>query len=170
MSKVKVFEDNNKKKTREKVEGRGIGNPTEFVTAGKKGKLVKAEIGGIVTPAEFVTAGGKGKLAKTDVAKVSSMRRRKINKDLIASMDLDEMLEASKVIEMGLRGEKIPTVMSSKVRSYVRTVLRLNKKECTKSIAKKMQQDLTVKIIELNKETTNVAVAKKLYHELMNEQ
>lgn len=178
MSKVKVFVDDSKKKTREKVvkaEIEGIGNPAEFVTAGKKGKLaqtnvVKVEIEGIGNPTEFVTAIKKRKLAKTDVAKVSSMKRRKVANDLIASMDLDEMLEASKVIEMGLRGEKIPTVMSSKVRRYVRKVLILNKNDSTKSIAKKMQQDLTVKIIERNKETTNVAEAKKLYHALMNEQ
>ena len=109
----------------------------------------------------------------TEFAK--DMKKNKTIVDLgtgtgIIGILLTKKVEASKVIEMGLRGEKIPTVMSSKVRRYVRKVLILNKNDSTKSIAKKMQQDLTVKIIERNKETTNVAEAKKLYHALMNEQ
>lgn len=93
-----------------------------------------------------------------------------VTNELIASMDLDEMLEASKIIDMEFRGEKIPTIKSPRVRKYVRTVLLLNKELVTKSIAKKMQQDLIIKIVEKNKKTTNEAEAKRLYHELMEDE
>lgn len=71
---------------------------------------------------------------------------------------------------MGLRGEKIPTVKSSNVQKYVGTVLRLNKRAFTKPVAKKMQQDLTVKIVEKNKKTTNETEAKRLYQAFMDEE
>ena len=102
--------------------------------------------------------------------KATPVRRGKVTGRLIASMDLDEMLEASKIVEMGFRGEKIPTVKSPKVQKYVGAVLRLNKRASTKSVAKKMQQDLTVQIVEQNKKTTNAAEAKRLYQALMEEE
>lgn len=89
---------------------------------------------------------------------------------LIDSMDLDEMLEASKIVEMGFRGEKIPTVKSPKVQKYVGSVLQLNKRASTKSVTRQMQQDLTVQIVERNKKTTNAVEAKRLYHALMDEE
>lgn len=108
--------------------------------------------------------------AKAVAVKVTPMNRRKVIGRLIDSMDLDEMLEASKIVEMGLRGEKIPVVNSPKVQKYVRAVLRLNNKASTKSVAKKMQQDLTVQIVRRNKKTTNAAEAKRLYQALMKEE
>lgn len=107
---------------------------------------------------------------KTAVVKAPSVRRGKVTNRLIASMDLDEMLEASKIVDLGLRGEKIPTVKSPKVQKYVGAVLQLNKRASTKSVAKKMQQDLIVQIVERNKKTTNAAEAKRLYHALMEEE
>lgn len=114
---------------------------------------------------------------KTGAARVKAVsvktilaRRGNVTGRLIASMDLDEMLEASKILEMGFRGEKIPTVKSPKVQKYVGTVLQLNKRASTKWVAKKMQQDLTVQIVEQNKKTTNEAEAKRLYHALMEEE
>ena len=90
------------------------------------------------------------------------------NKKLIASMNLDEMLEASKIAEIGLRGEQIPTVINSpKVKNYVGRVLGLNKNVDTKPIAKRMQQNLTLQIVERNKKTTNALEARRLYHALM---
>ena len=56
---------------------------------------------------------------KAAVTKATPVRRGKVTGRLIASMDLDEMLEASKIVEMGFRGEKIPTVKSPKVQKYV---------------------------------------------------
>ncbi len=107
---------------------------------------------------------------KAAATKATPVRRGKVTGRLIASMDLDEMLEASKIVEMGFRGEKIPTVKSPKVQKYVGAVLRLNKRASTKSVAKKMQQDLTVQIVEQNKKTTNAAEAKRLYQALMEEE
>ena len=102
---------------------------------------------------------------KAVAVKATPVRRGKVTGRLIASMDLDEMLEASKIVEMGFRGEKIPTVKSRTL-----TVLQLNKRASTKSVAKKMQQDLTVQIVERNKKTTNAVEAKRLYHALMEEE
>lgn len=107
---------------------------------------------------------------KAVAVKATPIRRRKVTGRLIDSMDLDEMLEASKIIEMGFRGEKIPTVKSPEVQEYVGTVLQLNKRASTKSVAKKMQQVLNARIVELNKKTTNAVEAKRLYHKLMEEE
>lgn len=107
---------------------------------------------------------------KAVAVKATPIRKGQVSGRLIASMDLDEMLEASKIVEMGFRGEKIPTVKSSKVQKYVGTVLRLNKRASTKPVAKKMQQDLTVKIVEKNKKTTNETEAKRLYQAFMDEE
>lgn len=121
-------------------------------------------------PAEAIAE--KGIRTKTSPAKSTFVqrRRRATTDELIASMDLDEMLEASKIVELGFRGEKIPTIESAKVRKYVGEVLRLNKRVLTKAEAKKMQQDLSVKIVEQNKKTTDAIEAKRLYHALMKEQ
>lgn len=107
---------------------------------------------------------------KTVAVKATPIRKERITGSLITSMNLDEMLEASKVVEMGLRGERIPTVKSSKVQKYVGTVLRLNKRASTKPVAKKMQRNLTVQIVEKNKKTTNEAEAKRLYQAFMDEE
>lgn len=96
--------------------------------------------------------------------------RKAVAVNLIHSMDLDEMLEASKVVEMGLKGEKLPVVKSPKVQRYVGTVLRLNKRVSTKRMAKRMQQDLNVRIIDANRKTANVAKGRQLYHALMQEE
>lgn len=107
---------------------------------------------------------------KAVVVNATPVRRRKIISRLIASMDLDEMLEASKIVEMGFRGEKIPSIKSPKVQKYVEMVLQLNKGASTKSTAEKMQQALVVQIVQRNKKTTNAAEAKRLYHSLMREE
>lgn len=82
---------------------------------------------------------------KAVAVKATPIRKGQVSGRLIASMDLDEMLEASKIVEMGLRGEKIPTVKSSKVQKYVGTVLRLNKRASTKPVAKKCNRILQSK-------------------------
>ncbi len=88
---------------------------------------------------------------------------------LIASMNLDEMLEASQIVDMGIRGEKIPEVMSPKVRRYVWTAMRLNKRPAARPAVKQMQQHLTIQIIEENKKTTDAEEGKRLYLKLMDE-
>lgn len=119
----------------------------------------------------------RGVSLKTDIdpvkpvaVKASPVKRVKVPGSLITSMDLDEMLEASKLVEMGLKGEKIPTVKSPKVQKYVRTALQLNKSGSTKLIAQKMQQDLAVQIVRRNKQTTNAAKARRLYNVFMKEE
>lgn len=97
-------------------------------------------------------------------------RQHNFSAKLLESMDLDEMLEASKILELGLKGERIPIAKSYKVKKYVDKILRLNKRMSTKKIAKKMQQDLTVQIVRRNKNTTNAIEAKHLYKALMKEE
>lgn len=89
---------------------------------------------------------------------------------LVNKMDLDEMLEASKVVEMGIKGEKIPAVKSSKAQRYAGTILRLNRKNDTKPLAEKMMHDLNVHIIKVNKKTTDEVESRRLYRELMREE
>lgn len=89
---------------------------------------------------------------------------------LVNSMDLDEMLEASKVIEMGIKGEKIPAVKSSKAQRYAGTILRLNRRSDTKPMAEKMMHDLNMQIIRVNRKTTDAVESKRLYRELMAEE
>lgn len=80
------------------------------------------------------------------------------------------VVTTSKIAEMGLRGEKIPVVKSSKVRQYVGTVLKVNEKDSTRSEAREIQNDLVVQIVEKNKKTVNGSQAKYLYDKLMNDQ
>ena len=89
---------------------------------------------------------------------------------LINSMDLDEMLEASKVIEMGIKGEKIPVVKSLKAQKYAGTILQLNRRRNTKPMAEKMMHALNTRIIKENKRTTDAIESRRLYHELMAEE
>lgn len=103
-------------------------------------------------------------------AEPHSIRGKVATARLVNSMDLDEMLEASKVIEMGIKGEKIPSVKSSKAQRYARTILRLCRKSDTRPIAEKMMHDLNVRIIKVNKKTTDAAESKRLYHKLMAEE
>ncbi len=99
-----------------------------------------------------------------------SGRKRVATAKLIYSMDLDEMLEASKVIEMGIKGEKISKVKSSKAQIYARRTLNLNKKSDTKPLAKRMVHNLNARIIKENKKTTDEVESKRLYRELMAEE
>lgn len=90
-----------------------------------------------------------------------------VSNDLVASMNLDEMLEASSVVDKGLRGEKVTVTKSPKVRKYVGAVLQLNENGLTKKLAEEMQQDLTSQIVERNKKTADTVNARRLYRELM---
>lgn len=107
---------------------------------------------------------------KVLVTKPHSVRTKIATARLVNSMDLDEMLEASKVVEMGIKGEKIPKVKSSKAQKYAGTILQLNKKSDTKPMAEKMMHDLNVQIIRVNKKTTDVVESRRLYRELMAEE
>lgn len=137
--------------------------------SGVKSRKRKAGAGNIKStnvPAKAVDV--KATLAKTMPEKVVVVKVAMAR--LVDSMDLDEMLEASKVIEMGIKGEKIPAVKSSKAQRYAGTILRLNRKNNTKPMAEKMMHNLNVQIIKENKKTTNAAESKRLYRELMAEE
>lgn len=86
-------------------------------------------------------------------------------------MNLDEMLELSKVIEMKLRGEKISIVKSTKVQKYATEVSEV--KRCDRGIyivlIKKMQSKLAEGIIGTNRRTVSEEEGKRLYKELMEE-
>lgn len=99
----------------------------------------------------------------------ASNRFEKMSNALVASMSLDEMLEASKILDMGFKGETIPIAKSTKVKKYVGEVLQLNSNFLTRPTAKKMQQYLTAQIVEKNRETTDEEEAKRLYRAFMEE-
>ena len=112
-------------------------------------------------------AAKNGVVSEKSPAEKNLIKVAGVSNDLVASMNLDEMLEASAVIDMGLRGEKVPVVKSPKVRACVGEVLRLNENGLTKKVAEKMQQDLTIQIVERNKKTTDKVKARRLYREFM---
>lgn len=131
--------------------------------------MVKKSMGIGVDPLKTVAVKTGVTPIKSVSVKQSTVRKDTFTSRLIASMDFDEMLEASQIAEMGLRGEKTPVAQSPKVQKYVGTLLHLNERASTKSAAKKMQQDLNVQIIKRNKKTTNAAESKRLYRALMEE-
>lgn len=142
-------------------------------TKGRKRKVGVSNIQSVTLPTRPVaikTALSKAIPENMVIVKPHSVRRRVVAAQLINSMDLDEMLEASKVIEMGIKGERIPVVKSSKARRYAGTILQLNRRNDTKPIAEKMMHDLNVQIIKVNKKTTNAVESKRLYRELMTEE
>ncbi len=112
----------------------------------------------------------KGMKRKRIASKSHSVHKRNATARLVASMDLDEMLEASKVIEMGIKGEKIPPIRSSKAQRYAGMTLRSYRRDDTRPMAEKMMHDLNLHIIEVNKKTTDAAEARRLYRELMAEE
>lgn len=136
----------------------------------RSGKVTKNGIKKGTVPVKSVAINADVSPIKVVNVRPASTRGRGITGRLVASMNLDEMLEASKYADMGLSGEKIPVVQSPKVQKYVGAILQLNKRDSTKTIAKKMQQDLTVRIVERNKRTTNAVEAKRLYNALMKEE
>lgn len=88
---------------------------------------------------------------------------------MINSMNLDEMLEASKLIEMGKKGERIQIVKSTRAQRYAAEVLRLNRQSNTKIAAEKMIHKLNRQIIKVNRKTSDAKESKRLYRELMAE-
>ena len=104
------------------------------------------------------------------VIKQPSIHIRGTAAGLINSMNLDELLEVSKMVELGIKGEKIPTAKSPKAQKCARTILQLNRKGNTKPAAEKMINGLNERIIEVNKKTTNTAESKRLYRKLMAEE
>lgn len=94
----------------------------------------------------------------------------RISKEGVASMNLEEMLEASNIVELGLRGEQIPVVKSPKAQAYAGVVLKLNQEPSTRMIAKDMQRALTVQIVKRNRKTTDREKSKRLYQAFMGEE
>lgn len=140
---------------------------------GRKRKLGAGNVQSVTVPARPVAV--KAALSKTMPEKVIVVKPHSVcgkvaTARLVNSMDLDEMLEASKVIEMGIKGEKIPAVKSSKAQRYAGAILRLNRRSETKPMAEKMMHDLNVQIIKVNKKTTDAVESKRLYRELMAEE
>lgn len=142
-------------------------------TKGRKRKVGVGNIQAVTSPTRPVDVKAVLPKAMSEnlvVVKPHSVRGKVVTARLINSMDLDEMLEASKVIEMGIKGERIPVIKSSKARRYAGTILQLNRRNDTKPMAEKMMHDLNVQIIKVNKKTTNAVESKRLYRELMAEE
>ena len=147
MLKVKESVRGRKKKTAEAIIKKRLRRDVDSVKIGEAPVKVPTMK---TTSADLISVEGtaiKAKSSNMVPAKVIGVKTVPgVTNELIASMDLDEMLEASKIIDMELRGEKIPTIKSPRVRKYVRTVLLLNKELVTKSIAKKCSRILLLKL------------------------
>lgn len=87
----------------------------------------------------------------------------------LRSMNLDELLEASEIVEMGIKGEKIFMAKSPKAEQCARVILRLNEQPQTKRVAARMRQELTSQIIKENRRTADPVKGRRLYRELMAE-
>lgn len=111
------------------------------------------------------------KMSKSHVA-IPYLTSEKIRagREGVASMNLEEMLEASNIVELGLRGEQIPVVKSPKAQAYAGVVLKLNQEPSTRTIAKEMQRALTVQIVKRNRKTTDREKSKRLYQAFMREE
>ena len=96
-------------------------------------------------------------------------RKKSVATCLAGSMNLNELLEASNVVAVGVKGQSVPVIKSPKVKKYANVVLSLNKNADTRPIAEKMIQDLNVQIVETNRKTIDVAESKRVYHEFMAE-
>lgn len=106
---------------------------------------------------------------KSVLVRTSHFKGYSAKDDLIRRMNLDEMLEASKVVQMGIIGEELPIAISPNARKYAGAVLALNKGKSTKPQAVRLIDDLNAQIIRTNKRTTNAEEAKRLYRNLMRE-
>lgn len=87
--------------------------------------------------------------------------RRKTINGVIESMSLDEMLEASSIATMCLRGVDIPVIKSDNVKVYVNQVSRLGKNPSTKKRAEVLVNTLNAKIVKKNIETSKRNNAKR---------
>lgn len=111
----------------------------------------------------------KGKPNKSAVIATRLVKAGSAKADPIRRMNLDEMLEASNMVQMGIAGEELPFVTSPNAQKYARTVLALNRREDTKPAAVEMIDNLNAHIMAMNKKTTNATESKRLYWMLMGE-
>lgn len=117
-----------------------------------------ATVGGVIMKASAV-----------DIPRAQKKARRgTFIRRLLASMSLDEMLEASFAASMYLRGEGIPVIESNNAQTYVNYIIMLSKKPQTRGRAELMIRLLNAKIVEKNKKTIDSTEARKLYTDLMS--
>ena len=90
------------------------------------------------------------------------------NNIYLSKMNLNEMLEASNAVAIGIKGGPVPSVKSKKSKRYVDKVLQLGRNK-KMNIVKNMQQDLSARIVRENVRTTNPIEAKKMYKIVMSD-
>lgn len=88
------------------------------------------------------------------IARRKRAPRRKTINGVMESMSLDEMLEASSIATMCLRGADIPAIKSDNVKVYVYQVSRLGKNPSTRKRAQVLVNTLNAKIVKKNIETS----------------
>lgn len=85
--------------------------------------------------------------------------------ELMNSMALEELLDASLAVQMSMKGMKMPDVRSAKAQELVELILRAG----TKEQIEEMRGDLNVKIVKVNKEMSDPVEAERLLREFMEE-
>lgn len=90
--------------------------------------------------------------------------------ELMNSMDLEELLDASLIVTKNIREGKTYTVESPKSQELAQYILRLNEQEDTKPLVEEMIHNLNVQIIKVNEETADPVEGERAYRELMEEE
>jgi hypothetical protein len=103
----------------------------------------------------------------------SSIARRykNIASETMTKMSLDELIDASTIIELGKKNEKIPETLanSKNAYQYASMVLDLYRELLTREKAEMMIDDLNAQIIYVNKRTSDPTLGKYYYKKLMEE-
>lgn len=105
-------------------------------------------------------------------SKINGQQKSKRNLNtVVASMSLDEMLEASSAATICLRGGEIPVIESDNVKIYVDHVSRLRKKPETRKKAEALVNMLNRRIVKKNIETSKVnqIKARRSYSKLISD-
>lgn len=109
----------------------------------------------------------KRDLIRKRSAMLRALKEEKILNRFASAMSLDDLIDASIGLEIGLKEGRTPVVKSSIVQNYVNRVLLLNSKVSTRRIAERLQRKLNSQIIERNKKTIDPLEAERLYRDIM---
>lgn len=105
------------------------------------------------------------KPAKKSSGKTALHKRNK----LVESMTLDEMLEASYVLDRWMNEDVVVVADSKKAREYVKRITGTKKTSASVKMAKRAKIILSDQIVSANKRDANKVKGKKLYVSLMDE-
>ncbi|MCC8089519.1 MAG: hypothetical protein LIO79_09730 [Rikenellaceae bacterium] len=135
-----------------KPKRKNIGNRKQMLPANKtNAKMVKVHI--------------SAKPAKKSSINAALLKRNKLAK----SMTLDEMLEASYVLDRWVNEDVVAPADSKKVRAYVKGITGTKRTSTSVKMAKRAKIILSDQIVSTNKRNANKIKGENLYLSLMDE-